>query len=251
MHPVLFQIGPITIRTYGAVFVLAYCVFSWLLLAEAKRKDFYPDKMLDLAAVILVAGLAGARILHVLVNLQFYKENWIEIFMVWRGGLAFQGGFFAASVAGLVFILKNRMPLWQTADIVAPYVALAQSIGRIGCFLNGCCFGKVCANPSLGFIFAQGDTYRYPTQLYTAFSLLCIFIVLRLIQDRVTYRGSVFVTYIFLHSVQRLLIDPFRGDYVSSLLGLTVAQWISVWMVIIASLIVFHIKKAGDQGGRA
>ena len=218
MYPILFKIGPITIRSYGVLVALAFFVGFYLLYKEAKRRNFYADKILDLELLILLSGIIGARILHVLVNFDFYKSNLLEIFFIWEGGLAFYGGLILAIAASYVFILKNRLPLWKTADFIIPYIALGQSIGRIGCFLNGCCFGK------------EG----HPVQLYASLALLGIFIILKLVREKPPFSGFAFGLYPVLYSFQRFFIDFLRRDTPRYMLNLTVSQFISIALFAVA-----------------
>ena len=243
MHPILFEIGPITIRSYGVLVACAFFVGFFLLYKEAGRRNFYADKILDLGLLILIFGVIGARALHVLVNFDFYKSNLPDIFFIWKGGLAFYGGLILAILASWLFILKKKLPFWKTTDFIAPYIALGQSIGRIGCFLNGCCFGKSAPLSFLGVIFPSDTIYRYPTQLYASFALLCIFVILRLIQKKPLFSGFVFMAYLILYATQRFFIDFLRGDTSRYALNLTVSQIISIIIFAIAIFILHERAK--------
>ncbi|MGB2705372.1 MAG: prolipoprotein diacylglyceryl transferase [Candidatus Omnitrophota bacterium] len=245
MHPVLFKIGSVTIRTYGVLVATGFFVAFFLLYREAKRKNFYAHKILDLELVILVFGILGARALHVLVNLDFYSKNLLEAFFIWRGGLAFLGGFILAILACAAFALKNKMPLWEVGDFISPYMALGHAIGRIGCFLNGCCFGKVAAWPFLGVVFPGDTAYRYPTQLYASFLLLCTFIILKVAEERPHASGSVFAFYLLLYSGMRFFVDFLRGDNPTYIFGLTVSQLISAAIFTIAIFLLVLRRKYG------
>lgn len=234
MHPILFQIGPLAIRSYGVFIATAFLTGFWLLYAEAKRRSFYPDKIRDMEFYILVFGIVGARALHVLVNLDHYAPDVFLIAKLWHGGLAIYGGLIFGIIAGWVFIAKNGMPLFATGDLVIPYVALGQAIGRIGCFFNACCFGKVAANPALGVIFPGDSVARYPTQLYAAAALLAIFVFLKLAGQKKPRSGFLFASYLMLYAAQRFAIDFLRTDTPRYLFGLTVSQFLSVGAFAIA-----------------
>jgi phosphatidylglycerol:prolipoprotein diacylglycerol transferase len=227
MHPILFEIGPVSIRSYGVLVALAFFTGFALLYKEARRRDFYADKILDIELVILISGVIGARMLHVLVNLDFYREDLLRILFIWNGGLAFQGGLVLAILASLVFILKNRLPLWKTADFIIPYIALGQSIGRLGCFFNGCCFGRG----------------THATQLYAAIALLIIFIILRSVHERPPFSGFAFGLYLFLFSFQRFFIDFLRADLPRHMFDLTVPQMISAVIFVIALFLFLLLPK--------
>jgi phosphatidylglycerol:prolipoprotein diacylglycerol transferase len=219
MHPVLFEIGPLTIRSYGAMVALAFITGFALMYAEARRLDFFPEKILDLELYIILSGVAGARVLHVLADFDYYRNNIFEAVLIWRGGLAIYGGIIFAVSAGWFFIKKNGMPLRQTGDFIAPYIALGQSIGRIGCFMNGCCFGKLLPGETL---------YRYPTQIYSSAFLIVLFVILKLRSERPHAEGTVFSAYLIFYSMQRFAIDFLRGDLSELALGLTITQFISI-----------------------
>lgn len=233
MHPILFRIGSVEIRSYGFFVALAVVVAFYLLHKEARRKNFYADKMLDMELIIVVFGIIGARLLHVLVNLDFYTKEVFSIFLLWGGGLAIYGGIISAVVAGWVFAIKKGMPFWETADFIIPYIVLGQSIGRIGCFLNGCCFGRPAALPFLGVIFPGDTIFRYPTQIYASVALLGVFVILRIIQQKPHFAGCIFFLYLALYTTQRFFIDFLRGDNPTYALGLTISQIISIIIFLI------------------
>ena len=116
MHPILFELGPFAIRSYGVCVALAFVIGFYLLETEAKRSAFYPGKILDMGLWVLVAGILGARLLHVLVNLNYYCANPLEMLLFWRGGLAIYGGLISGILAGIVFVRKNAMPFFLTGD---------------------------------------------------------------------------------------------------------------------------------------
>ena len=234
MHPILFQIGPLAIRSYGVFVATAFLAGFLLLYAEAKRRNFYPDKIRDMELYILIFGIVGARALHVLVNLDYYALHASEIAKLWHGGLAIYGGLLFGIIAGWIFITKSGMPVFAAGDLIIPYVALGQSIGRIGCFFNACCFGKAAASPALGVIFPGDFVERYPTQLYAAAGLLAIFVFLKLAGQRRSRDGFLFALYLLLYSVQRFAIDFLRSDTDRYLLGLTVSQILIVGVFVLA-----------------
>lgn len=228
MYPVLFKIGPWAVRSYGVFVALAFFTAFSLLLGEARRKKFYPDKILDMEFYMLVFGLLGARALHVVANIDFYAVNPTEVFAIWRGGLAFQGGLIAGLAACGIYIAVKKLPLWETADFIIPYIALGQSIGRIGCFFNGCCFGRPGA---------------FPPQLAASFALLMIFIILRLFREKPHFSGLIFSLYLFLYGVQRFFIDFSRQDLPLYGFNLTLSQYISLGIVIFSFCVFIYNGK--------
>lgn len=231
MHPILFEIGPLAVRTYGVFVALAFFICFYFLYKEAARKNFYPEKILDMELAMLISGIMGARALHVAVNVDYYKNHALEIAQLWRGGLAIYGGLFFGIIAGWIFILKKKMPFFKTGDFVAPYIALGQSIGRIGCFLNGCCFGKP----------------PHPAQLYASAALLVIFVGLKLAEKLRLPEGFLFGAYLLLYSAQRFFLDFFRADTPGYAFGLTISQFISVFVFAAGFFLIFKARNRWKQ----
>ena len=152
MHPIIVEIGPVTIYSYGVVVAVGFITAAWLAARQAASEGLSPEGILDIALVCIISGIIGARLLHVLLNLPYYMHSPAEILMLNRGGLAFQGGFFAAIAAGVLYAKRAGLSFLRAADIMAPYIALGQAIGRIGCFLNGCCYGAFTGS-YFGFLF--------------------------------------------------------------------------------------------------
>src|SRR5262249_22289912 len=134
MHPILFKIGPITIYSYGVMLAIAVLVCTYLLSKDAKRYQISKDTVYDLVFWCMLWGIIGARIFYVFIEWTYFRDNLLEIPMLQKGGLAWQGGFVGGSLAGLWFTRTRKLSLRPLLDWAAPYVALGQSIGRIGCF---------------------------------------------------------------------------------------------------------------------
>jgi len=210
VHPVLFKIGPYQVYSYGAMLALAFLVCSFLAKRRAASSGLDGEKVLDLTVLLIISGLVGGRAMFVLLDLGYFKARPLDIFKLWEGGLAWYGGFILAVISGAVFLRINKMPLLKTADLMMPYVALGQAIGRIGCFLNGCCYGKT---PAL------------PTQLFESAAMFIVYLILR---RRTPSNGRTFFLYLMLYSAFRFFIEFLRGDDMLAVMGLTFSQFISV-----------------------
>src|SRR3989338_8178397 len=134
MHPVIFQIGNFKIYSYGVMVALGFLAAAYLAACEAKKKGIKPEYIFDICLYVMLFGIIGARMLHVILEMGYYYKHPLEALMINHGGLAFQGGLIAGISAAYFVIVKRRLPLLKTADMIVPYVALAQSVGRIGCF---------------------------------------------------------------------------------------------------------------------
>jgi len=241
MHPTICQIGPFTIYSYGLMLVVAFLVGSSLAVRRARRKNINPDIIFNLCFLAFISGIIGARFFYVLQNIGYYTENPLEIFMLQKGGLVWFGGLIAG-IGGAVFYLKfKKLSVYKILDLVVPYLALAQSIGRIGCLLNGCCFGK---NSTWGIYFATHEATLIPTQIYSSLLLLVIFIILRLLEERPHKAGEIVSAYLILYSLKRFFIEFLRGDSNTIFLNLTLFQLISIVIFLSAFLNLIRIRKS-------
>jgi phosphatidylglycerol:prolipoprotein diacylglycerol transferase len=240
MFPILFKFGPFKIYSYGVSVALAFMVGTYLITLEAQRKNINPEKILNLSFGLAITGIVGARILYVLQNFQFYWHYPHEILMLNKGGLSFYGGLILAIIFAVVFLRKQQLPILKILDIASPYLALAHAIGRIGCFLNGCCYGK--PTGSFFAVYFQGETTaRHPVQIYASLALLLLFIILRIYQTKqkpqTYFSGQVFLLYLLLYSIVRFFMEYLRGDSLPVWAHLTLHQLISIGMFVISSLI--------------
>ncbi len=233
--------GPLTIYSYGAMVALAFFVFMSLTLKRAEIEGINKDKLLDLGLILLVSGIIGARLFFVFSNLDFFISNPIEVIMLQHGGLVFYGGFLAALSAAVIFIRLKRLDFWQIADLFAPYIALGHAIGRIGCFLNGCCYGKKAE--FLGVHFPEIEGNVWPTQLISSLSLFVLFFVLINLRKKSHYKGYLTLNFFMFYSLGRFCIEFLRGDNPSVFFGLTVAQVISIPIFVI-SLVMLITKES-------
>ena len=157
MHPDLVNLGPLHIRSYGMMMAIAFLVGTWLGLREAKRLRLDEDKLVNVILITLVASILGARLLYVLEHLQEFRREWGTVFALWQGGLTLYGGMAAGAFAGLLSAKRFGMPMWVVADALTPSLALGTMFGRVGCFLNGCCYGDVCNIPWIAARFPKGS----------------------------------------------------------------------------------------------
>lgn len=242
MHPIIFQFGPLTIYSYGVMLAIAVVVCTFLVSTEARRLGFNPDVIFDIVFWIVLFGILGARIFYILLNLEFFLENPLETIMIQKGGLAWQGSLIAGGLVGVWLIQKRRLPLFQMLDLFAPYIALGQAIGRIGCFLNGCCFGR---EVPWGIYFPVHDAHLHPTQIYESLGLLIVFAAVRLYQGISKIEGSVFVFYLILASLLRFIVEFFRGDHELVWGNLSLFQFICLGIILAALFMGWKIRKKG------
>ena len=185
MHPTICTIGPLTIYSYGFMLAWAFALSMSLAGFRAKKENIDPEIVFNFSFFVLIAGILGARIFYVIEHFDFYRSNPLEIIMLQHGGLSFFGGLFLGTISGIAYLKVKKIGIYKILDLIAPFAALAQAIGRIGCFLNGCCGGK--------------EDALIPVQLAASMLLILIFIILRFLQDRPHKAGQVFYSYLFLY----------------------------------------------------
>lgn len=230
MWPILFKIPLfglfgfefLPIRGYGVLVALGFLVGSWIVTRNAKREGEDPTKALDLVFYILLAAIIGSRLMHVLVSEQeLFFKNPLHLFKIWEGGLVFYGGFIASSLVALWFFQRHQLNGWQYFDFFTPAIALGHAIGRLGCFLAGCCYGKpLLASTWYSITFppnpdssAPTGIPLYPTQLMESFIEFLLFLVLSWILRRKSFHGQVTCFYLMFYACFRFLIEFLRGDF--------------------------------------
>ena len=219
------HIGPVAIHAYGSMLAIAFMVaFFGLLLLVRKTKAFDPERVVDITLWVLLSGVAGARLLYVLLNYKAeYAADPSEILYIWRGGLAFHGGIIGALVAGVIWARSMRISFGAVADNVVPTAAIGYAITKVGCFLNGCCHGSPVTSAvpwACQFPVRPGDLNvltppSHPVQIYDSLLNVGVFLfMLWFLLKRRRWHGQVFLWWLILYSVTRIITDWFRyyGD---------------------------------------
>lgn len=230
MHPIVGHIGPLTIYSFGLMLALAVIVCSYFLSRDARAYGIAQDVIYDFVFWVILGGIVGSRIFFILLNISDFISNPREIIMISNGGLAWQGGLILGTLTAIVYIKRKGLSLRLMADLAAPYLALGQGIGRVGCFLNGCCYGK---EVPWGIYFPVHHAHLYPTQIYDTGMLVAIFFILKHLQKKSLVRGEIFAGYLILASLERFINEFFRADHVNTSVGLSIFQ--------LVSLVVFFI----------
>jgi len=239
MYPVICKFGNFSIYSYGFLLAVAFLVATTLAASQAKREKVDPDVILNLSFIVFVLGIIGARIFYVVENLNYYLNNLSEIIMLQKGGLSWFGGLILGSISGLFYLKFKKLSIYKIVDLFAPFLVLGQAIGRLGCFLNGCCFGK---ESIYGIYSPVQEAVLIPTQLYSSFVLLLIFVFLRIMQERPHRQGDIFFAYLLLYSIKRFIIEFYRADNPVVLFGLTLFQLLSIVVFLLAFIKLFLIK---------
>jgi phosphatidylglycerol:prolipoprotein diacylglycerol transferase len=252
MHSILFRIGPIPIYAYGFMLMLAFLAGSAVAVRLAKRRGIAPEHVLDMTALILVLSIVGARLLYVALKWQHFSAHPGEIAHIWEGGLSFHGGLAGGLLAGVIYCRRHGLPILRMGDVMMPGVALGYAIGRLGCFLNGCCYGAptdlpwACRFPEplgAGSLTAPS----HPTQIYAAIISLGLFALLLWIGRHQRVDGQVLWTYLLGYAVYRFGIEFLRAGATAEagMAGLTDAQWASIGMALLAGIALYRLSRRG------
>jgi phosphatidylglycerol---prolipoprotein diacylglyceryl transferase len=249
VFPILFHVGSFPVHSYGFFVAAGFLLGIGLAVKEARRKKIPAEKILDLSFYIILSAIVGSRLLFVIINYPYYLEHPLDFFKVWEGGLVFYGGLILSFLTGLWIIRKQKLPFWETADLMAPSIAIGQVFGRLGCFAAGCCFGKA-TNRFWGVAFNHSDSLAptgialHPTQLYEALAALIIFIILWVLRDKQKFAGMIFLYYLFLYSLGRWVLEFYRGDNRGTLLGgsWSDTQYISIFLVFFSIILGCYLK---------
>lgn len=239
MHPILVQVGGVTFYTYGLFVALAVIVSFVYVCALARRSGLPAQDAADLVFLFFVSGVIGARFFYVIQHWPDYAADPLRALRLQEGGLVYYGGFFFASGAGFVYGQIRGWPVLRWADIFAPVLALAHAIGRLGCYFNGCCYGRP-APKGWGVVFQPDNVTRVPVQLFesAALVLLSAYLVGRLKKDY-GRDGRVFAAYLFYYSLIRFSLEFMRGDQETAGL-LSIPQWTSLVLAIAGSVFLFR-----------
>ena len=266
MYPVLFKIpifGGVTVYSYGVMVAAGFIAALAWINYDSRRQGLDSARSIDLAFYLILAAIVGSRILHVAVSeRQRFLEDPLMIVRIWEGGLVFYGGLIAALAVAFWYIKKHRMPALKVCDVFSPAIALGHAIGRIGCFLAGCCYGRVLdSSPWYSLIFpddphtfAPPGVPVYPTQLMESAGEFLNFALLIIVGRYKRFDGQVFACYLMFYAVIRFAMEFFRGDIERGFViepWLSTSGFISVLMFAAGAFLFFIFRKrARAAGGR-
>jgi len=272
------------IPAYGSMLALGFLAALWVAIRLARRSGLHPDRIWDMWMGCLLAGIFGGRAWFVLQNLHEFRTedggfDVLGLFEMWNGGLVYYGGLLGALVFVCIYVAVTRLRPGRVLDVIAPPAALGLGFGRIGCYLNGCCWGKVCDLPwAVRFpevAYTVGDAVRpspafehhlrcglvsrsdgwslpvHPTQLYALAANWIVFGVLMLYFPRRRAPGQVASLFILLYAGQRFAIEFYRGDKAPLALGLTLAQLTSLGMMAVGLAVFLFLQFRSRSSSRS
>ena len=277
MLPTLFKIGPIALHSYGLMIAIGFLVSLHFMRRDAEKAGIDPQRITDLAFGSLILGLIATRVMHIIEYPSAYSWNdpvgWIAI---WRGGLVFQGAVPAVVLYAWYKLRKWKISFWLTADAIMPYVPLGHAFGRLGCFLNGCCYGQRSDMPwampfrrvpwdlskpptgspayldhcqryaELSFNVNHWSYPVHPTQLYSAALLFGICLLMLALRKKWhPFRGFLLPAYFVLYGVKRFTVEAFRGDHNPTHFGarLSDQQVICLIFILFGAVLFFVVGR--------
>lgn len=240
MHPILLTIGPFTVYSFGLTLAVAVIVCSWLMAKDAARSGIAKDAVYDFVFWVALSGILGSRIFYIFLNLDFFMESPSELWKIQNGGLAWQGGLILGLIAALVYLRRNKLPVLKFLDLASPYAALGQAIGRVGCFLNGCCHGS---HADWGPFCPVHQDRLHPTQIYESIGLLAVFFVLKRLNRIDHVPGRTVAFYFMFAAALRFIVQFFRYDFEPIFLGIGLFQIVCVVVFASATVFYFLLKK--------
>jgi phosphatidylglycerol:prolipoprotein diacylglycerol transferase len=310
MRPWLFKIGDVGLPSYYTLLMLGFLAAIILGWRECRRTGLDATAFLDMCIIIVIAGIAGSRLMHVLVEemphdfyysaalhkggptaqeitklgatdvekiagrgepiIRFYLRFPLQMFYVWKGGLAFYGGLILATLAAIGFMLWKKLPLLKMTDIIGWGIALGLVFGRTGCLLNGCCFGAE-SHGALALRFPKGSaafaelrnagivTSKHaetppliPTMIYEGLACLGIFLLLYFaIRPRKRFDGQIVFLFGLIYPIVRFILENYRNDNRGLFFGgaLSSSQIVSILVFAFSAVMYFRLaRKAGITG---
>jgi phosphatidylglycerol:prolipoprotein diacylglycerol transferase len=262
MHPILFDLGGFTIYAYGVLLAAAYLLGLQFALMRARARGLDGQRVMDLGIWIIISALVGAKLLLFIVDFRRYTSHPRDLMELLRSGGVFYGGLIAAVVVALLYLRRHRLPLWTTTDVFAPGIALGHVIGRLGCLMAGCCFGRPASVPwaitfrdpaAMANVGTPLGVPLHPTQLYEAGAEALILACLLAFERRGRpFPGRTFWSYMLLYGVSRFVIEFYRGDSRGMVFDvLSTSQFVSVILVPLAIVMLVVLGRRPDPSRQA
>ena len=259
MHPRLFtipafellgrSIGPVALPAYGILLVIGMLIALWIVTRQARKAGLPSETITDLAVYAIIAGLIGAKVLLVIVEWAHYSRNPRDLLSLFQSGGVFYGGLLGAIPVAFWYARRPQLDGWKTADVLAPGVVVGQAVGRLGCFMAGCCYGKPAADLPWAVTFRDVyanrnvgtplDTPLHPTQIYESLACFLILGILLWMSPRKRFHGQIVLAYVFLYAVARFIVEMYRGDAVRGFVmggRLSTSQFIAILLAVAAAL---------------
>ncbi|MCD4782373.1 MAG: prolipoprotein diacylglyceryl transferase [Candidatus Eremiobacteraeota bacterium] len=244
MHPILFKIGSVKIYSYGVMMVLGYFFVLGFAHYNARKIDMDENDAVDLSILTFISGILGSRIIYILLNLKQY-HSFTDLLEFQKGGLSWHGGLLGGILAIFIYCKIKKYNPFKALDLLMTPTILALGIGRIGCFLNGCCYGKPTSVPwAMTFSSHRHPIPVHPTQLYEMILDFALFFFLLYWWKKRKFNGENSLIMLALYSVIRFLVEFFRYNSPNQMIvGISLAQWVSVALFVVIISVIIIIRK--------
>lgn len=262
MYPIVFHLFGKPIHFYGVCIALGFICATLLMLYKRQRAGMTKDQVFDLAMLALFTGILGARLLHVIQNWES-GNGILWIFRIDEGGLVFYGGFLLAITCVCIYARKKKISMPALLDVTAPAIALAHAFGRLGCFLQGCCFGKPAPEGFFGAVrfpshpassidprmcLPDGMTRAlYPTQIWESIANVILCAALIYLCKKFRRPGEIAGIYLIAYAVIRFTLEFFRGDNPELMLGLTTSQNIALFLMVPVGAVLLVMAREKNE----
>ena len=262
LHPVLFRIGALEIRSYGLLLALSFLFGIYFSVHRAKKRGVDPNHIMDLSVILIISAIVGSRLLYVLFHLEEFRGRWLDTFNPFQSngqigiaGLTVLGGVILCFISSIIFLRVRKLPFYKIADIMIPAVGFGIFLTRIGCYLNGCCYGLPCDVHSHFCVTfplnsAAGSQFPgvplIPAQLYSSLYGLIIFAALLFAERWKKFDGFLLALFFIFYGIARFIIDMYRYYEDSMVIfaygdrGLSLNQGISIVFVIVGIILIIN-----------
>ncbi|MBU0677032.1 MAG: prolipoprotein diacylglyceryl transferase [Verrucomicrobia bacterium] len=244
MHPICLEIGGKAVHWYGVMVSLAFlaAIIHWSLRAD---RDGFPKGFgLEMGFWMMVCGITGGRIAYVIAHGSYFRANLSAVLRFDQGGMIFYGGLIGACFAVIILCRTRKQSVWAAGDVAVSGLPLGHAIGRLGCFLNGCCFGKPTGLPwgvhypdHTNAAIKSAGAAVHPVQLYEFALNILLYVVILSVYGRRKRSGEIIVLYLLTYPVGRFMMEFIRGDERAMVGSLTVAQGVSVALFLFGVLL--------------
>ena len=272
MHGIAFQVFGLNVHWYGIMVALGF--LASLAVLEYKRgyARMTSDQVIDLSIIIVVCGIVGARIAYVIQFFDQFRNDFWKVIRIDQGGLVFYGGFILAALVIFRYVRKHKLCMSRILDICAPAMAIGHAFGRVGCFVQGCCFGRPCQAfgvvyppgtapaaryPDLNSVFlniklygkaAASSLQLLPVQLFEAAGNLLLGLALLFLFRKIRKSGMIAACYFVCYGIMRFILEFFRGDHTDRIIGMTRAQLIGLFIMIPVGIFCYvYFRKHGED----
>ncbi|MCO5296410.1 MAG: prolipoprotein diacylglyceryl transferase [Fimbriimonadaceae bacterium] len=250
MHPVLFEIFGFKVHSFGLLMLVAFVTALWFARSRARRFGFEPDEVSDIAFWALIAGVLGARIAFIVQEIPFYSQHPEKLLSLQFEGLTSFGGLIFGFLAIVVGCWRRKKPVLAFLDLAGGPMLVGHAIGRVGCLLNGCCYGGVCDLPWAISIEGLPGLY-HPAQIYDSFMNLAGLAVLLLVERRGLVRGRSFGVFLVVHGLARFVYEFWRAGTTSTTIGrspLTEGHVAALVLVVLGIAVLVRARKPVPAG---